>query len=74
MFAGLQALEDEARGRGVDISALALAWVLSHPQMDAAIIGPRRPVHLEDALGALRVALTYEERSQLATFFPIAAS
>ena len=44
VFRGIAQLGEEARARGVDVAALALAWVLHHPQMDAAIVGPRRPV------------------------------
>jgi aryl-alcohol dehydrogenase-like predicted oxidoreductase len=70
IFSGLAALAEEARARGVDVTALALAWVLSHPQMDAAIVGSRRPAHLEAALTALAVSLPSNERSQLATYWP----
>ena len=69
VFSGLTALSDEARARGVDVSALALAWVLAHPQMDAAIIGPRRPAQLESALKALTITLPETERARLAEFF-----
>ena len=69
VFSGLTALSDEARARGVDVSALALAWVLAHPQMDAAIIGPRRAAQLESALNALTITLPETERARLAEFF-----
>ena len=62
-------LADEARARGVDVSALALAWVLHHPQMDAAIVGPRRPVHLDTALSALTVTLSDADRARLTGLF-----
>jgi aryl-alcohol dehydrogenase-like predicted oxidoreductase len=60
-FGGLAALEAEARARGVEMSTLALAWVLQHPRMTAAIIGPRRPAHLDSALAALDVTLSAED-------------
>jgi aryl-alcohol dehydrogenase-like predicted oxidoreductase len=69
VFCGLDALAEEARARGVDVSALALAWVLHHPRMDAAIVGPRRPAHLETALSALSVALTTDDAVRLAGLF-----
>jgi 1-deoxyxylulose-5-phosphate synthase len=69
VFAGLAALSDEARSQGVDVGALALAWVLGHPQMDAAIVGPRRPEHLESALEALTTELSAPERSRLSELF-----
>jgi aryl-alcohol dehydrogenase-like predicted oxidoreductase len=69
IFRGLASLADDARARGVAIGALALAWVLEHPQMDAAIVGPRRPSHLETALAALSIALSAEDRTRLAQLF-----
>jgi len=64
-FGGLAALSDEARARGVEMSTLALAWVLHHPLMTAAIIGPRRPAHLDSALAALDVTLSAEDAARL---------
>ena len=69
VFAGLAALSEEARARGVDVTALALAWVLSHPQMDAAIVGPRRLSHLEAALTALAVSVSDSDRARLSELF-----
>jgi aryl-alcohol dehydrogenase-like predicted oxidoreductase len=66
---GLGRLSDEARARGVDVSSLALAWVLAHPRMDAAVIGPRRPAHLDAAIAALDIALSSEEAARLAALF-----
>ncbi|HKC12623.1 MAG TPA: aldo/keto reductase [Vicinamibacteria bacterium] len=70
VFRGLSALADEARSRRVDISTLALAWMLQNPVVTAAIIGPRRPAHLDPALAALEVALTAEDAERIAGFFP----
>ena len=53
------------------MSALALAWVLRHPSMTAAIIGPRRPAHLDSALAALEVALSAEDLTRLDALFPL---
>jgi aryl-alcohol dehydrogenase-like predicted oxidoreductase len=69
VFRGLDALAQAARARGVTLDALALAWVLHHPQVDAAIIGPRTPAHLASALGSLDVALTALEAAELAALF-----
>jgi aryl-alcohol dehydrogenase-like predicted oxidoreductase len=69
VFRALDALADAARDRGVAIDALALAWVLRHPQIDAAIIGPRNPGHLERALSALDIALSLDERAALSAVF-----
>jgi aryl-alcohol dehydrogenase-like predicted oxidoreductase len=50
----LAQLADEA---GMPLIHLALAFVINHPAVTAAIIGPRTLEHLEDQLGALDVTL-----------------
>jgi aryl-alcohol dehydrogenase-like predicted oxidoreductase len=50
----LAALADEA---GIPLIQLALAFVLNHPAITAAIIGPRTMEHLESQLPAADVAL-----------------
>jgi aryl-alcohol dehydrogenase-like predicted oxidoreductase len=45
--------------------ALALAWVHHHPQVTAALIGPRSPEQLDAAIESLRVALTGEDRDRI---------
>jgi aryl-alcohol dehydrogenase-like predicted oxidoreductase len=55
---GIERLEDGARRRGVTMAALALAWVLSHPLVAGAIVGPRRPGHLAVVAEALTLGLT----------------
>jgi aryl-alcohol dehydrogenase-like predicted oxidoreductase len=69
VFRGLDALADQARARGVDVGSLALAWVLHHPQMDAAIVGPRRPSHLDSALAALKITLSADDAARLGHLF-----
>ena len=64
-FGALAALSEEARARGVEMSTLALAWVLHHPRMTAAILGPRSPAHLDSALAALEVTLSAEDAARL---------
>ncbi len=51
----LQALADEA---GLSLIHMALAFVLSHPAITSAIIGPRTIEHLESQLGAAKVTLS----------------
>jgi aryl-alcohol dehydrogenase-like predicted oxidoreductase len=69
VFRGLAALDDEARARGVSMSALALAWALAQPAVDAAIIGPRRPAHLDEALAAVALELSRSDLDRIARFF-----
>jgi len=69
VFSGLMTLADEARSRGVDITALAIAWVLHHRRVDAAIIGPRTPAQLAAALAATSIALSDSDADRLAGLF-----
>jgi aryl-alcohol dehydrogenase-like predicted oxidoreductase len=54
---------------GVTAHALALAWVLSHPLVTAAIVGPRRASHLDVVAEALHLRLRPDEREELAGLF-----
>jgi aryl-alcohol dehydrogenase-like predicted oxidoreductase len=69
IYRGVDRLSSEAQSRGVDVSSLALAWALAHPRMDAAVIGPRRPAHLDAAIAALDLALSGEDAERLAALF-----
>jgi 1-deoxyxylulose-5-phosphate synthase len=61
-FDGLERLKVEAQERGVSLSGLAMAWVMSHPQVTAPIIGPRKAEHFEPVREGLGVQLSAEER------------
>jgi aryl-alcohol dehydrogenase-like predicted oxidoreductase len=50
----LGALADEA---GISLIELAIAWVIRHPAVTAAIIGPRTMAHLDSQLTAADVTL-----------------
>ena len=69
VFRGLAALAEEARTRGVEMGALAIAWALHHPRVDAAIIGPRTSVHLDEALTSMTISLSGDELKTLAALF-----
>src|SRR6266571_1264183 len=71
VYRAIDALADRARAQGVGISTLALAWVLHHPRVDAAVIGPRTPAHLDAALGSTTIELSGEDRSRLAALFEV---
>jgi aryl-alcohol dehydrogenase-like predicted oxidoreductase len=58
-------LERFARERGHSISQLAIAWTLARPGVDVAIVGTRRPEHIEQALGALELHLSAEDLSAI---------
>jgi aryl-alcohol dehydrogenase-like predicted oxidoreductase len=51
------------------MSALATAWVLHQPRVDAAIIGPRTAQHLAETLTSLTIALSDDDARSLAAMF-----
>jgi aryl-alcohol dehydrogenase-like predicted oxidoreductase len=70
VFDALEAFEAEARDRETTPAALALAWLLAHPQVTAVVVGPRRPDHLEPAFEALELRLSPPEHEALGRLFP----
>jgi aryl-alcohol dehydrogenase-like predicted oxidoreductase len=69
VYDALEAFEEQARQRGTTAAALAIAWLLAHPQVTAVVIGPRRPEQLQPALDALGLALSPPERDALTDLF-----
>jgi aryl-alcohol dehydrogenase-like predicted oxidoreductase len=69
-FDGIAQLEREAEQRGCDTGALALAWVMGHPQVTAAICGPsHRAEHLGLAKQALTIELDESARTKIGAWF-----
>jgi 1-deoxyxylulose-5-phosphate synthase len=54
-----------AAARGVSRAQVALAWMLQKPVVTSPIIGATKPHHLDDALAALSIKLSAEEKSRL---------
>jgi aryl-alcohol dehydrogenase (NADP+) len=54
----IESLVPVAEDAGVHLSHLALSFVLTHPAVTSAIIGPRTMEQMVDALGAVEVALS----------------
>jgi aryl-alcohol dehydrogenase-like predicted oxidoreductase len=59
------AVEQLARERDAPMAQIALAWVLAKPGVSAPIVGASKPHHLDDAVAALSVTLTEEDRARL---------
>ena len=68
-FRGLDRFRAAAAERGVEPAELAIAWVLSHPQVTSVIVGPRRPEQLDAAVRAVDLGLSERERHELAELF-----
>jgi 1-deoxyxylulose-5-phosphate synthase len=56
---------DVARERGVSPAQVALSWILHQPSVTAPIIGATKMEHLEQAVAALDITLSDEERRRL---------
>jgi aryl-alcohol dehydrogenase (NADP+) len=59
-----------AESSGVSLIHMALAFVLSHPAITAAIIGPRTPEHLDSYLAGVELALSDEVLDQIDAIVP----
>jgi len=64
-LAVVEELERFATDRGLSLVELAVAWTLSHPAVDVAIVGARRPAQLEGSVRAADVKLTDEDRVEI---------
>jgi aryl-alcohol dehydrogenase-like predicted oxidoreductase len=47
------------------VSQLAIAWTLAHPAVHVAIVGARRPAHIEDSVGAADFALSTPDLAEI---------
>ena len=73
-FEAIGALRAAADERGLDTGTLALAWVLSHPVVTSALIGPRTVEQFRPWVDAVDVHLTSEEREAVASRMEAAAA
>jgi 1-deoxyxylulose-5-phosphate synthase len=61
----VEAVAAVAASRGIPRAQVALAWVMGKPIISAPIVGVTKLQQLDDAIAALNVKLTDEERQQL---------
>ncbi|HQD70534.1 MAG TPA: aldo/keto reductase [Limnochordia bacterium] len=59
-----------ARENGVHPVSLAVAWVMSHPNVTAPIIGARNVEQLEPSLAAAEIKMTPEWRAEISKLSP----
>jgi len=69
-LAFVEQLRPLAARRGVTVGALALAWVLGHEAVTAAIVGARRPGQLAELSAASTLTLSAAERAAISTLLP----
>jgi len=60
-FTVVDRLSEIAKKRGVSNAQVALAWMLSKPEVSAPIVGASKMPHLEDALKTLELTLDADE-------------
>ncbi|MEX0604534.1 MAG: aldo/keto reductase [Marinobacter sp.] len=61
----IEALRKVATDRGIAMAQIALAWVISNPAVTAPIIGASKPGHIDEAIAALELTLSDEEKVAL---------
>lgn len=66
----VHALQDLADQAGVSLIHLALAFVLEHPAVSSAIIGPRTMEHLESQLDVTKVSLSRDVLDRIDEIVP----
>ena len=59
-----------ARENGITLAQMAIAFVLQHPAITSAIIGPRTLEQLEDLLPAAQVTLSAETLDRIDALVP----
>ena len=69
VYASLDALGAAATARGVSMAGLALAWLLAHPGVTSAVVGPRTHAQLEPVREALALELMPAERDEVGSLF-----
>lgn len=61
----IEALRKVAVERGATMAQVSLAWVISNTAVTAPIIGASKPGHIEDAIAALELTLSDDEKAAL---------
>ncbi len=61
----IEVLRKIATDRGVAMAQVALAWVISNPAVTAPIIGASKPRHIDEAVAALELTLSDDEKAAL---------
>jgi aryl-alcohol dehydrogenase-like predicted oxidoreductase len=66
----VEALRSIAEGRGVSVAQIAIAWVMAQGADIVPVIGARRRDQLNEAMGALEVALSPDDLAAIARAVP----
>lgn len=63
----IDALREVAEARGASMAQIALAWVASKPEITAPIVGASKSHHLDQAIEAIDIELSADEKDKLET-------
>ena len=69
----VERLREIAEAKGATIAQLAIAWVLARGEQIVPVIGARSRRHVQDALGAIELALDRDELQQITQALPAEA-
>ena len=61
----VERLKQYAAAHEITLPQLAIAWAISNPAVDVAIVGARHPAHLDDPAAAADIALSAWEREEI---------
>jgi aryl-alcohol dehydrogenase-like predicted oxidoreductase len=61
----VQRLESVAKRYDTTAGAVAVAWTLRHPAVDAAIVGFRRPDQVDPLVAAADLQLTVQDLTEI---------
>ncbi|MFZ4962851.1 aldo/keto reductase [Pseudomonas sp. Mn2068] len=62
-------VQEIARERGVSMAQIAMAWVLGHRGAPTPIVGASKAAQIDDAVAALDIVLSQEERARMEHFY-----
>jgi aryl-alcohol dehydrogenase-like predicted oxidoreductase len=61
----VERLKQYAAAHEITLPQLAIAWTISNPDVDVAIIGARQPAHLSDPAAAADIRLASSDRGEI---------
>jgi aryl-alcohol dehydrogenase-like predicted oxidoreductase len=61
----VERLRQYAAARQITLPQLAVAWTISNPAVDVAIVGARHPAHLDDPVAAADIRLSASDRDEI---------
>src|SRR4051812_40361282 len=64
-LAVVKRLKQFAAGKGIEVSQLAIAWVLAQPEVDVAIVGARSRRNIERSLAAVDIELDASDLAEI---------